>query len=445
LGFFLGAFATAAFAHAGEGGFVLLLPTGYYRVGGTLAVAASVALVAFAPNQFIARLTDVRIRLCRMPTLSPMRLSIASLIILALLVWQGVRGTQDPLQNPLPLTVWTLWWIGFTLVTALLGNTWQFINPWTGPYRLMRPSRKALFAYPDWLGHWPAVALFFAFAWFELVDIAPNNPERLAVTVSVYWLAMLAGMLLFGEEAWLGNAEPFSLFFRLISLLSPLRCEGNGRSCRLSLALPGAALVKAEPLPVSGIFFVLLTLAAVSFDGLSKTFLWLDLGGINPLEFPGRSAVIGQNTFGLLLVWAMLASAYTSALWLGWMLGGRLSQPDRLSGSLVLSLVPIALAYHFAHYLTALLINGQYGIAALLPIDLTVSMSLLTTYEGARLVWNLQSAAIVIGHILAVIWAHAIVLDRCGDRARRAEFPMASAMVMYTLFGLWLLSTPSAG
>jgi hypothetical protein len=127
------------------------------------------------------------------------------------------------------------------------------------------------------------------------------------------------------------------------------------------------------------------------------------------------------------------------------MLGGRLSQPDRLSGSLVLSLVPIALAYHFAHYLTALLINGQYGIAALLPIDLTVSMSLLTTYEGARLVWNLQAAAIVMGHILAVIWAHAIVLDRCGDRARRAEFPMASAMVMYTLFGLWLLSTPSAG
>ena len=29
------------------------------------------------------------------------------------------------------------------------------------------------------------------------------------------------------------------------------------------------------------------------------------------------------------------------------------------------SIVPIALAYHFSHYLTALLVNGQYALVAL--------------------------------------------------------------------------------
>ena len=45
--------------------------------------------------------------------------------------------------------------------------------------------------------------------------------------------------------------------------------------------------------------FVLLTLSSVSFDGLSRTFWWLALGGINPLEYPGRTAVVDRNTFGL--------------------------------------------------------------------------------------------------------------------------------------------------
>jgi hypothetical protein len=260
--------------------------------------------------------------------------------------------------------------VGFTLATALLGNLWAYVNPWTGPCRLaMRLAGRSapLMRYPPWLGYWPAVVLFLGFAWFELIDLAPDDPERLAVAAGGYWLFTFVALLLYGEEAWLGRAEPFSVFLRFIGGLSPLLwapvATDDGRQ-RLALALPGTALVGRSALPPSGTLFILLTLASVTFDGLSKTFWWLGLNGLNPLEFPGRSAVVWTNTAGLLLAWQALAFCYTGAVLVGWRLAGRPAEPAALLGALALSIMPISLGFHFAHYLTALLVNGQYAIAA---------------------------------------------------------------------------------
>ena len=435
----------AAFAHAGEGGFVLLLPTGYYRVGGTAAVAATFLLLALAPPKPILDLAAARVPLFRISEPSPIVSSLASFAVLCLLISLGLTGTQDPLANPLPLIVWTLWWVGLTFVTALIGNIWPVINPWSGVYRLLRPSRRPFVRYPDWLSHWPAVALYFGFAWFELVDVAPSNPERLAIVVASYWVFTFAAIIIFGEEAWLGRAEPFSLFFRLIALAAPVEGTSGKDGYTFSLVPPGSRMVRAPPLPVSGTMFVLLMLASVSFDGLSKTFAWLGASGINPLEFPGRSAVVGQNTLGFLGMWALLAAVYMSAVRLGLVIGGGRTEPPLLAGRLALSLIPITLAYHFAHYLTLLLVNGRYLAAAILPFDIHVATGFLGTYAGVRLIWNIEAAAIVAGHLIAIVAAHAIALEACGDRSAWAELPIASAMVLYTLFGLWLLSTPSAG
>ena len=103
-----------------------------------------------------------------------------------------------------------------------------------------------------------------------------------------------------------------------------------------TLAFPGAALAGASPLPLSGVLFVLLTLSTVSFDGLDRTFWWLDLGGINPLDFPGRSAVMGQNSFGLLAMWAALSGAYGAAIWLGQRLTGGAVDSGHALGAFVL-------------------------------------------------------------------------------------------------------------
>ena len=41
--------------------------------------------------------------------------------------------------------------------------------------------------------------------------------------------------------------------------------------------------------------FILALLGTGSFDGFNETFVWLDLIGVNPLAFPGRSAVVGSR------------------------------------------------------------------------------------------------------------------------------------------------------
>ena len=55
---------------------------------------------------------------------------------------------------------------------------------------------------------------------------------------------------------------------------------------------PGAQILRAPPLAPGEAAFVALAIASVSFDGLAATFWWLARLGINPLEFPGRSAVL---------------------------------------------------------------------------------------------------------------------------------------------------------
>src|SRR5262245_21422982 len=453
--------AQAAAAHTTEGGFVLLLPTAYYIAGGTLVVAATFLLMLFVPAPALRCMAEARLRLGR-PSALPMIIgsSISFLLLIALLV-AGLFSSRDPLANPLPLAIWTLFWIAFVFLQALLGDLWRVINPWIAPYRLILRllGRSAddtpLLRYPERLGYWPAVLGFLAFAWFELVDIAPADPARLAFAVVIYTDITLVGMILFGERTWLSRGECFSVFFGFITRLSPLQ---RPERADLALAFPGASLARLDPLPLSGVAFVLLTLATVSFDGLDRTFRWLDLGGINPLDFPGRSAVQELNTVGLLAMWGGLAGAYALAIWLGQRLAGEGVDYRNAAGTFVLSILPISLGYHFAHYLTTLLINGQYAILALNdPFALGwnlmglggthVTVSFLANLDSVAVIWKLQAAAVVGGHVLALAVAHMIAVERFGTSraAFISQVPLAVLMVAYTLFGLWLLAAPAAG
>jgi hypothetical protein len=453
---------SSALAHGSERGIVLLLPTGYYLVGGTLAVAASFVLINLIPLRRAERLARARILLGTMPAVSSVPASLATFLLLAFLLATGIYGSRDPLENPLPLTIWTLWWVGVTLLHAVVGNLWSFINPWRGPCWLAdRVARGRLphLRYPDWLGYWPAVVLFFSFAWFELVYPAPDDPEKLAIAVAAYWATAFLGMLVFGERQWAERGEPFSIFFRLVGALSPLVIEKVERGrVAYSLGWPGTSMLERDALPSSGVFFVLLTLSSVSFDGLSRTFWWLGLGGINPLEYPGRTAVVDRNTMGLLIALAALAILYWTAVRLGWSLGGMRARLKTALGSFVYSIIPISIAFHFSHYLTTLLVNGQYALIAasdpfgtgrdLLGLGQThVSVSFLSVLEGVRLIWYLQTAAIVLGHVAGIVLAHLIAFRKVGKGQSGAaiQIPLAVLMVIYTLFGLWLLSTPVVG
>ena len=450
-------------AHGVGRGFVLLLPTGYYLFGGAATVLITFVLLSFGRSTLLQRMARSRLHLGTMPAIRPEPTSATSLLLLSLLVAAGLYGSRDPLLNPLPLAIWTVWWVALTLLHAVAGNLWAYINPWIAPFRLFdllaggRFGRVPLIRYPSWLGYWPAIGFFFAFAWLELIYIAPDDPETLATIVAGYWIVAFAGMLLFGYDIWIDRAEPFSIFFRLVGGLSPLVITGaEGRRRQVAIAFPGAALLDRAQLPLSGVLFVLLTLSAVSFDGLSKSFWWLSLGGINPLEYPGRSAVTGRNTIGLVLTWATLGIAYTFALRVGFTMVGKTHLFRPALGGLVYSILPISIAFHLSHYLTALLVNIQYALIAVSdPLgnnlnlfgfrELRVTTSFLNTLDGVKTIWNVQTAAIVLGHVEAVALGHLLALRRIGhsSAAAMSQVPLALLMVAYTLFGLWVLSTPT--
>ncbi|MHA1108974.1 MAG: hypothetical protein ACTSQV_07650 [Alphaproteobacteria bacterium] len=422
---------------------MLLLPTDFYIAAGVLAVLASVVAVTLLPARALVAAYRPRLVWPRAPGGGETAASLLSLIVLVTLVLAGFNGPRDPLANPLPLTVWTVWWVGFTLAQAVFGNLWAWANPWTGLYRLIGPV--APFRLPGWLGYWPAIAGLLAFGWFELVDIAPSDPARLALAVAVYWGVTFAGMVLFGAEAWLARAECFTIFFRFVARLAPLRiADGETR-----IGPPGAHLIAHKPLPVSGALFLLLALSTVSFDGLSKTFFWLGQIGVNPLAFPGRSAVVWENSAGLIGAWATLALAFALSVHAGLALAGAHGRFRRSFGALALAITPIALGYHLAHYLPVLLVNGQYALAAgaeMLGLgEVHVTTSFFNTTRSVRLIWLTQAGAIVAGHIVAVAVAHRLALELHTDprRAALSQIPLSALMVLYTLLGLWLLAAPT--
>jgi hypothetical protein len=438
----------AADAHASERAVMLTLPTGWYLAGAAVAVAltALLALLSGRLPAFAARpLFERRALLPRAVT------SWAGAAILWALVAVGVFGTRDPLENLLPLAVWTALWVGFTLASIILGNLWRDVEPWTGPVRTLRRLT-------GWrgsvglsrLGHLPAVAGLLAFAWFEIVSLAPSDPLVLARAVAVYYLLILALAVAEGED-WLARGEFLTVYFAMIARIAPFWAEYAGTRVTVMAGWPGAQLLRMGALPPSAIAFVTLLLASVSFDGLHETFWWLARLGLNPLEFPGRSAVVGANSAGLVAFWGLTAALILGAVRAGLPRGARFGA---LAGPMMLSFLPIAAGYHVAHYLVALLTDGQYALAALndpfgtgaallgLP-EHWVSFGFLNTRGGVLAIWTAQFAVITAAHVLAVLIGFRLAPAAGAGRGLRAHLPMTLLMVAYTVFGLWLLSAPT--
>jgi len=442
-----------ALAHASERAVILTLPTGPYIWGAGLAVAISAAMTAFS-----RRLpTLARCRIFERPRLLPKgTTSWMSAILFGLLILVGLLGTRDPYENALPLMVWTVIWVGLTLAVALFGNLWADLNPWTGPVRTLRAllGRTGGIGLAR-LGHLPAVAGFFAFAWYEIVSLSPDDPAELALVASGYWLLVFALAVAEGED-WLPQGEFFSAFFGFVARIAPFWADYNGSRVGVHAGVPGAQIMSLPPLSKSAIAFVTLMLATVSFDGLHETFSWLGFLGLNPLDYPGRSAVTLPNSLGLLMTWLAMSVLIIGAI----LLTLRLARSDMplsaIAGPWLLSFLPIAAAYHIAHYLVALLTQGQYAIAALSdPLGSGadylglgphwVGFGFLSQQHAVWTIWLVQFAIILGAHLLAVLLSEQIARRAGLNLSLAAQAPIALLMVLYTCFGLWLLAAPAIG
>ena len=420
--------------------------------GATIVLTFAAMALFFSKSDVAARRAGVG--LC---TVSPALTGIIRGVALAIFfftVGAGFIGVQDPFRNLITTMVWVTWWVGFAFVCALVGDLWALASPFRIPL-------KGFLRYPTRLGAWPAVALFFAFAWAELVWRDKDVPAYLASVALGYALLTWTAAACFGTEAWLRNGEAFSIAFGVFGRFAPL----YGQDHVLRVRLPGAGLLADERVPVSIAVFVLLMLSSVTCDGFFETPLMRGLETAALSSPRLASALFTASEWGLdesqLIRSATLAAfplLFVAAFWLTAWAMRRLSRQNQgvsqTAGAFVLTLVPIAVAYHLAHYFSLLVTAGQFMIPLVSdPFGFGWNLFGTAGYKvdlGAvspYVFWYGAVFLIVTGHVIAVVLAHVAALRLFGSAraAAASQIPMVALMVGYTMVSLWILAQPIVG
>ena len=459
--FLIGTFVPAsAFAHVSERALILLLPTEFYIPAGIAVLILTILIAYLTPVSFITSLFlsyKFKVNIHNYISVKAIEdlkilISCISLIFLITLIIFGYIGSRDPLANPLSLFIWSVWFMVMPVIQIIFGNVWAFLNPWYGFGRLFFKN-KILFKLDQNYSLVFSSVGFLLFSLFMLVDIAPDDPDRLANIVTIYLLLNFIFMKIFGVD-WLKNGECFTSFYRLLSKLSWIWIKEG----KIYVGFFGSQLKDINTFPPMSVLFLSIILATLSFDGLNETFLWFKIINVNPLEFYGRSSVVLENSSGLIFFAILLFLIFSITIFLGHKFINEKVTFKNIIGINSIALLPIALAYHIAHYLTSFLVNIQYsykvasdplnnGMDLLNLGDFNVTTSFFNTIETVKLIWFIQAAAIVIGHVIAVLLAHSICEGYLKTKSSIliSQFPISIFMIGYTFLGLWILSTPTVG
>ena len=381
-------------------------------------------------------------------------LQIVSVGIFVLTLATALFGTTIELLNWAPTFVYVIFWLGVPLLSVLVGNVWRALSPWRaladGTVWLLELGGREARPVLEWTGRYgryPAAVALFSFVALELANPRPAYPRTLAIAIALYSYWALAGMAVYGRDAWTRGGEGFAVAFELLSRIAPFAV----REGRVTVRWPFAGLGGADHVPGT-FFFVAVMLGSTSFDGFSRTAWWQNLiNGIRTdlVDSPKRTvdlATTGTNLVGLVLFVALVAVTYLAAVRAAAALSGtqRSLVPD-----FVLPLVPIAAAYMVAHYFSYFLIQGQFiitlasdpfgrGWDLLGTSDFSPNLAIVTPTT----VWYVQVVALVIGHVAGLAIAHdrAVSLFPSRRAALRSQYPMLALMVLYTVGGLWVLS-----
>jgi hypothetical protein len=493
----------AALAHGFAVRYDLPLPLEFFLAGAGATVALSFLILAMFARASPARADRAPAHLVSQPlgrilsnrwfAASLQGISVALFLLVAA---AALFGDMNPYKNISTTFVWVIWWVGMMFVNTFIGDVWALVNPWSALFAgaervlgLLRPGARLSLErpYPGRLGVWPAVVLYLAFSWIELIWGEGEAPRTLAVVIIGYSLLSWTGMIVFGRATWLAHGEAFAVVFSTFTRFAPaaFRAGGLGSGTRCAheveaaegvcigcaacfetapaaaravvLRLPGAGLLVRTPVSMSTAAMVLTLLATVTFDGFLATPAWTAIyEQVTALAKtrPWMGIVLNYHTVTtalLLLFPCAFGAAFLVCCRLTAALGGGTATAT-VAGHFVLTLLPIAIAYHFAHYLVYLLLAGQYIIPAIsdpfgFGWDLfgTVSWKPDIGLIGAKFAWYTGVIAIVTGHVIAVYLAHRTALRLFRDRRRilASQFPMLALMVAYTMLSLWIIAQPA--
>ena len=381
--------------------------------------------------------------------------------LLALVLYSGYAGEQTVTANWAPTFVYVGFWLGLVPLSLLFGDIFRAFNPWRALGRAtgwvigrLSSSVPEVLPYPRRLGHWPAAIGLLAFGWLELVSTSGDDPSTVATATLIYSAVTFVGMSLYGVEQWSRNAEAFGVYFGLFARMSPI----ERRDGRLGLRTPLSGLPRWEAGPGS-VALLAVMIGVVSFDGLSAGKPFNDLiGGV--IEWLRDDVGLGPaQALQLVYGGSMIAAvALAAGLYLLGMQGAhgvdRTHSTRELARSFVHTLVPIALAYVAAHYVSLLLLQGQaLAFLASDPLgrgsDLfgTAAASIDYAFISATAFWYMQVGFVVAGHVFALILAHdrALALYDDAKAAVRSQYWLLAVMVVFTTLALWLLAQAREG
>jgi hypothetical protein len=420
-------------AHQLSSAYQSRLPLIVYLAGAAIAVGLSFAFVLYA---------DVRADPPVIGEGKPPRAWIRhGLRAIGLIGWlwivaQGIAGGTSA-GDVTTLFLWVYGWVGMAMLSAFVGPVWHWLDPFTTIHDLGAAALRrlgvggwAIAEYPASVGRWPALVGFVFFVWLELVGNGTGTRTLFIVLVG-YTAFTLAMMAQFGRDAWRENGETFSVWFGLLGRLAPFGLAGDPAEGRVARR-PFASALLLPGWKLEDLVLIALGTGSILFDGLSQTQPWFEVFGapdtaIKTLQLFG---FLGLIVAGALVVARLVGLNATAA-----------------------GLLPIAAGYLVAHYFTYVLIDGQRIVVALAdPLQQGWDLGGfgLAFFEPSQawlppgLVWTVQLAAVVGGHMLGAWAGHCVAANESGAARgatdhRRRQVPLAVIMVALTTLTLWSL------
>jgi hypothetical protein len=425
---------SAVLAHTLSATYESRLPLAVYVVGAAATVALSFifVLVRDVRAERPAPLTGGHL-----PP-APLRYALRALGLLgwAWIVAQGILGGSSD-GEVATLFLWVFGWVATAMLSALVGPVWHFLDPFSTLHDLLAAVVRRLgvapwtpAAYPAVVGRWPAAIGFVVIVWLELVWlelVLDAGPPALFVFLVGYTALTLAMMAQFGRDTWRSHGEVFTVWFRLLGRLAPYALvDEDGRVARR----PFASGLLEPGFTLADVVIAALGVGSILFDGLSQTQIWFDWFGLPGL--PQETLLL----LGFLGIIVVASIAVTRAVGIAATAAG---------------LLPIAAGYLIAHYLTYVLIDGQRILVAISdPFQRGWDLFGTAFHEptgdwlAPGLVWTVQLAAVVGGHMLGAWGGHVVAAleapaDLSPGQLRARQVPLAVVMVALTTLTLWSL------